>query len=113
MRLSTLLLLIVAAGILAVVAVSNSGIVVFRLDPFSAEHPALAFSLPLYQLVFLALLLGVVLGGATVALSRGRKPANAALRPLAPDISALPARATEPKPALRPDSQVGPQDGQT
>jgi uncharacterized integral membrane protein len=54
----------------AIIAVANREIVVFRLDPFSTAHPALAFAMPLYLLVFLALLLGVLLGGITVALRR-------------------------------------------
>jgi uncharacterized integral membrane protein len=49
----------------AVVAVANRASVVFSLDPFSSE-PSIALSLPLYLLVFLTFLLGVVLGGVTV-----------------------------------------------
>lgn len=51
--------------IAAIVAVANRQAVEFSLDPFSSE-PIVAFSLPLFLLVFLTFLLGVVLGGVTV-----------------------------------------------
>jgi hypothetical protein len=100
-RLSTLVLLIPAALIAAVIAIANRGIVVFRLDPFSSEHPAVAFAMPLYLLVFLALLFGVILGGATVALSRARRPAPPAR------ITPPPVPQDSPAPVAKSVSQPG------
>jgi hypothetical protein len=76
-RPSTAFLLVPAAVIAAVIAVANRGDVRLSLDPFSDAHPALVLEMPLFVLVFLALLLGVFLGGLAVALrraSRGRPP---------------------------------------
>jgi len=62
--------LVPAVFVAAVVAVANRHDVTFRLDPFSSDNPAIAFSMPLFLLVFLTFLGGVLLGGATVALRR-------------------------------------------
>ena len=70
MKLSTALLLVPAAVIAAVVAVANRGDVRLSLDPFSDAHPALVLQMPLFVLAFLAVLLGVFLGGLAVALRR-------------------------------------------
>lgn len=72
MKLSTFLVLVPVAAIAAVLAVANREVVVFRLDPFAAGDSAVAFIMPLFLLVFLSFLLGVLVGGATVALRRGR-----------------------------------------
>ena len=74
MRVSTAFVLVSAVIVAAVIAVANRQEVTFRLDPFSAENPAIAFSMPLFLLVFLALLVGVFLGAATVALRRAPRP---------------------------------------
>ena len=65
MKVSTLLVVVPVVVFAAVVAVANRAPVTFSLDPISDE-PALALSLPLFLLVFLTFLLGVVLGGVTV-----------------------------------------------
>ena len=65
MKVSTLLVVVPVVVFAAVVAIANRSPVTFSLDPFSDE-PSLALSLPLYLLVFLTFLLGVVLGGVTV-----------------------------------------------
>jgi hypothetical protein len=76
-RLSTLLVVIPVVAVAAVAAVSNRTPVTFSLDPFSMDTPALAVTMPLFLLIFLTFLLGVVLGGLTVwwrrtALARAR-----------------------------------------
>ena len=87
MRLTTLFLLLLLAGVAGVIAVANRQTVVFSLDPFSTTFPAIAFAMPLYLLVFLTLLIGVLLGGATVALGRMRRRRSPA--PLPVDEQAL------------------------
>ncbi|HET8918410.1 MAG TPA: lipopolysaccharide assembly protein LapA domain-containing protein [Xanthobacteraceae bacterium] len=44
-------------------AVANRQIVTVSLDPFSAEHPAASLTLPLFALVIVLLVLGVLIGG--------------------------------------------------
>jgi hypothetical protein len=72
-RLSTALLLIPAVIIAAVIAVANRGLIQLSLDPFSDTHPALVVQMPLYLLLFAAVLLGVFLGGLAVALARATR----------------------------------------
>ena len=72
MKRSTLLLLVPVALVATVLALANREAVVFRLDPFVAAEPAFSFTMPLFLLVFLSFLLGVLVGGATVFLRRGR-----------------------------------------
>lgn len=68
MRVSTVLIFVPVVIVAAILAVANRDIVVFRLDPFSADQPTLAFAMPLYLLVFLAILVGVLLGWLTAVL---------------------------------------------
>ena len=70
MRVSTLLVAIPVVAAAGVIAVANRAEVTFSLDPFSTENPALALEIPLFLLIFLALLFGVLLGGFTVWWSR-------------------------------------------
>ncbi len=72
MRLSTYAVTIPVAAVAAIVAVANRQIVQFSLDPFSTAAPAIAFAMPLFVLLFLAILFGVLLGGFVVAM--GRRP---------------------------------------
>ena len=89
MRASTLLLLIPTVVIAAVIAVANRAPVRLSLDPFSDTHPALVVQMPLYVLIFAAVLLGVFLGGMAVALhraGRGRaaRPSESVERAIVP-----------------------------
>lgn len=63
MKLSNILIAVPALGLALVVSIANRGAVTFSIDPFSADTPALAFAVPLYLLIFVALLIGVLIGG--------------------------------------------------
>ena len=63
MKLSSLLIAVPALALALVISIANRTAVTFSIDPFSAETPALAFSIPLYLLLFIALLIGVLIGG--------------------------------------------------
>ncbi|HVY57019.1 MAG TPA: lipopolysaccharide assembly protein LapA domain-containing protein [Xanthobacteraceae bacterium] len=66
-------LVVVPLGILiAALAVVNRGPVTISLDPFSAAAPALSVTLPLYGLVLLVVVAGVVIGGAAAWLRQGK-----------------------------------------
>ncbi|MEE8438996.1 MAG: hypothetical protein V3S07_05365 [Micropepsaceae bacterium] len=65
MKVSTLVVVVPVVVFATVVAMANRSPVTFSLDPFPGE-PSLALSMPLFLLVFLTFLLGVVLGGVTV-----------------------------------------------
>jgi uncharacterized integral membrane protein len=87
-KVSTVLFVLPVVIIAAIIAVANRQPVTFSLDPFSANFPAVAFTLPLYLLVFLSILFGVLLGGATVALRRTRRRRVPDLAPVADDALA-------------------------
>lgn len=53
-------------------AVANRREVLVSLDPFSPNAPVLAATVPLYAVIFGALIVGVVLGGAVTWVRQGR-----------------------------------------
>ena len=57
------LLLVPIAVLLVVFAVANRGTVAISLDPFSSVPPALSVRLPLFLVMLLVLIAGVVVGG--------------------------------------------------
>lgn len=73
MRLSTYFLLVPAIVIAALLAVANREMVPLSLDPFSDVHPALVIQMPLFLLLFLTLILGVVIGGTVAMISRRKR----------------------------------------
>ncbi|TBW41214.1 LapA family protein [Siculibacillus lacustris] len=60
-------LVAVPLGVVVVaLAVANRRPVTLSLDPFRPDSPAFSVAVPLFALIFAALLLGVILGGVTV-----------------------------------------------
>ncbi|MEQ9142969.1 MAG: LapA family protein [Parvibaculaceae bacterium] len=53
-------------------AVANRHRVLFSLDPFSPDNPALALEVPLFAVVLFAVLLGILIGGAAAWTRQGR-----------------------------------------
>jgi hypothetical protein len=84
-RISTVLIVIPVVIVAAIIALANRQSVTFSLDPFSTSFPSVSFTLPLYGLVFLSILFGVLLGGATMALRRRRRPRVPDLVPITDD----------------------------
>ena len=62
-KLTTALILVPLAVLLVAFAVANRGSVTVSFDPFDAAHPAFALPVPLFALLLVALLAGVVIGG--------------------------------------------------
>jgi uncharacterized integral membrane protein len=60
------------AAILIVFAVANRHIVTVSLDPFDGSDPALAVSMPLFLVLIVVALIGVVAGGTATWLRQGR-----------------------------------------
>ncbi len=71
-RIVSLLIAVPAGLLLVTLAVVNRHEVRLVLDPFRPENPVISLALPLYAYLFLALLLGVVLGGTATWLSQAR-----------------------------------------
>ena len=66
------LILVPLAVLIIAFAVANREIVTVSFDPFSVEQPAASVTLPLFALVIVLLILGVVIGGSASWLRHGR-----------------------------------------
>jgi uncharacterized integral membrane protein len=66
------LILVPLAIIIIAFAVANRQIVTVSLDPFSAEHPAASVALPLFGLIIVFLIVGVLIGGIAAWLRQAR-----------------------------------------
>jgi uncharacterized integral membrane protein len=62
-RIVAVLILVPLAVIIVAFAVANRQIVTISFDPFSTAQPAASLTLPLFALIILVLILGVVVGG--------------------------------------------------
>ncbi len=71
-RVLIVVVLVPLAVILIALAVANRMPVAFTLDPFNPGNPALTIQAPLFVLLFVALALGVILGGAVTWFKQGR-----------------------------------------
>lgn len=59
-------------ALLLVFALANRNVVTVTLDPFGLASDALSLSAPLFIVLFIALAIGIVLGGVSVWISEGR-----------------------------------------
>ena len=60
------------AIILIALAVANRGPASFTMDPFNPGNPALSLQAPLFVLLFVALAVGLIVGGVATWLRQGR-----------------------------------------
>jgi uncharacterized integral membrane protein len=66
------LILVPLAIIIIAFAVANRQIVTVSFDPFNASEPAASLTLPLFALIILVLIVGVLIGGFAAWLRQGR-----------------------------------------
>jgi uncharacterized integral membrane protein len=66
------LILVPLAVIIIAFAMANRQVVTVSLDPFSASAPAASLTLPLFALVIVLLIIGVLIGGIAAWLRQGR-----------------------------------------
>jgi uncharacterized integral membrane protein len=71
-RIVVVVILVPVAIVLVALAVANRQVTAFTLDPFNPGNAALTLQLPLFVLLFLTLMLGMVIGGAAAWLKQGR-----------------------------------------
>ena len=71
-KIVTVVLLVPLAVILIGLAVANRQTVTVSFDPFDAAHPAYAASLPLFVLILILVIFGVLLGGVAAWLRQAR-----------------------------------------
>ncbi len=107
MRILRWLLLIPVIGAALYLSLANRHTVLFSFDPFTPETPALALEVPLILVVFLSVLIGLLLGGASAwakqrkwrkEARRGRRDAKRLSEELVEPVENLPvpaARATD------------------
>jgi uncharacterized integral membrane protein len=62
-KLVTYFVLVPIAIIILMFAVANREIITVSFDPFSTVQPALSFTMPLFVLIFILVIFGVILGG--------------------------------------------------
>nr|WP_255616622.1 lipopolysaccharide assembly protein LapA domain-containing protein [Microvirga puerhi] len=60
------------AVLIVLLAVANREPVTLSLDPFSRDVPEFAAQLPLFAVIFAAVMVGVVIGGAATWLAQGK-----------------------------------------
>ena len=116
------LILVPLAVIIIAFAVANRQVVTVSFDPFSGSAPAASLTLPLFALVIVLLIIGVVIGGTAAWLRQGRWRRSArrlerevndhrarldALQAAAAEPSIVPSeQAPPPRLKLRPPSRV-------
>ena len=66
------LILLPIAILVVLLAVANRAPVTLSLDPFSQDAPEFATQLPLFAVIFAAVMLGVVIGGVANWLAQGK-----------------------------------------
>ncbi len=71
-KIVTVLILVPLAIVVIALAVANRQPVLVSFDPFDQIHPAMARALPLYQLMLLLLIGGVVVGGVAAWIKQGK-----------------------------------------
>lgn len=65
-------ILVPLAVVIIVFAVANRQIVTISFDPFSSTEPAASVTLPLFALIILLLIIGVLIGGVAAWLRQNR-----------------------------------------
>ena len=106
-RIVTALILLPLAIVVISIAVANRQSVVVSFDPFDQAHPALTRALPLYLLMLVLLIGGVVVGGIAAWVRQGKwrraaRRADAQARELRAEVERLKRRPGPTALAARP-----------
>ncbi len=70
-KIVTAVILIPLVIVIVTFAVANRQTVTVSFDPFDSTHPAYAASMPLFVLIFVLVVFGVIVGGAAAWLRQG------------------------------------------
>jgi uncharacterized integral membrane protein len=98
-KIVTTVIIVPIAVVIVAFAVANRQAVTVSFDPFSAAHPAYAVTMPLFVLLFVVVILGVIVGGIAAWLNqsawrRTARKLDADVRALHDEIEALRRRET-------------------
>jgi uncharacterized integral membrane protein len=113
-KIVTAVIVIPLAAVIIAFAVANRQTVTVSFDPFSSTAPAYALSLPLFVLMFIVLILGVIIGGVAAWLRQGEwrrtaRKLDADVRQLHQELSLIRNRfGTEPPPQARTTAEPAP-----
>ena len=96
----TAIIVVPLAIVIVAFAVANRQVVTVSFDPFSSASPAYAASLPLFVLIFVLVILGVIIGGVAAwlrqaAWRRTARRLDADVRTLHQELEAMRRRAAE------------------
>lgn len=71
-KIVTAVVLVPLAIVIIAFAVANRQMVTVSLDPFDATHPAAALTVPLFVLIFVLVIFGVLVGGVAAWLRQSK-----------------------------------------
>jgi len=111
-KILTWIVIVPLAAVIIAFAVANRQSVTVSFDPFSTANPAYAATLPLFAVIFVVLIVGVIVGGAASWFRQGKwrraaRSLDGELRALHEEMATIrrrfapsekPASAGEPKP---------------
>jgi uncharacterized integral membrane protein len=113
-KIVTGIILVPLAIVIIAFAVANRQMVTVSFDPFSSASPAYAATLPLFVLIFILLIVGVIIGGVAAWFGqakwrRGHRRLDDEVRQLRSEVNTIEARMMmrppqppEPPPVISP-----------
>jgi uncharacterized integral membrane protein len=106
-KIVTGLILVPLAIVIVAFAVANRQMVTVSFDPFSSASPAYAATLPLFVLIFILLIVGVIVGGVAAWIGqakwrRGHRRLDDEVRQLRNEVDTIEARMMMPPPPSEP-----------
>jgi hypothetical protein len=112
-KIATALVLIPLAIVFISFAVANRQTIVVSFDPFDQANPALSFSMPLFVLILMLMIAGVIVGGIAAWLKQGKwrwraRIAEAQLRELRAENDELRRSESASKPGVPMQVAPGP-----
>ena len=112
-KIMTGIIVVPLAIIIIAFAVANRQMVAVSFDPFSSAAPAYAASLPLFVLIFIVLILGVIVGGVASWIGqskwrRGHRSLDAEVRQLRSEVDTIEARMMMRQAPVAPDAPALP-----
>jgi uncharacterized integral membrane protein len=112
-KIVTGLILVPLAIVIIAFAVANRQMVTVSFDPFSSASPAYAATLPLFVLIFILLIVGVMIGGVAAWIGqakwrRGHRRLDDEVRQLRSEVDTIEARMMRPSHPPEPPPVIAP-----
>jgi len=112
-KIVTALIVVPLAVIIIAFAVANRQMVTVSFDPTSSTNPAYAATVPLFMLIFIVIIVGVVIGGVAAWLRqspwrRTARKLDADVRALHDELEAIRRRFGTQAPPVQPEDKTMP-----